>query len=88
MAKSDHRVVLDTNILVRAFINLTSNSGRIVKSCERRAVVPLLRGPVLGEYRFTNSSGFMRANLELNDWLLTDYGEEVRLYLASAVSGK
>jgi putative PIN family toxin of toxin-antitoxin system len=43
---------LDTNIVVRGFINLQSDSGRILQACEQRRVVPLLSGPVLGEYRF------------------------------------
>lgn len=46
------RVVLDTNILVRAFINLNSDSGRILKACEHRRVVPVLSKAVLDEYRF------------------------------------
>ena len=52
MPPSDYRVVLDTNILVRAFINIRSDSGRILKACEQRRVVPLLSDPVLDEYRF------------------------------------
>jgi putative PIN family toxin of toxin-antitoxin system len=49
---NDYRIILDTNILLRAFINLDSSSGRLVDACQRRAVVPLLSGPLLGEYRF------------------------------------
>jgi predicted nucleic acid-binding protein len=45
------RLVLDTNILVRAFINLGSDSGRILLACEKRRFVPLLSQPVLREYR-------------------------------------
>jgi len=45
------RLVLDTNILVRAFINLGSDSGRILQACEKRMFVPLLSQPVLREYR-------------------------------------
>ena len=52
MAQSDYRVVLDTNILVRAFINVRSEAGRIIKACEQRRVVPLISRPVLAEYRF------------------------------------
>lgn len=51
MPPNDCRVVLDTNILVRAFINIRSDSGRVLKACELRRVVPLLSGPVLNEYR-------------------------------------
>jgi putative PIN family toxin of toxin-antitoxin system len=43
--------VLDTNIIVRAFINLRSDSGRIIRCCQERGVVPLMSGPVLREYR-------------------------------------
>ena len=45
------RVVLDTNILVRALLNERSPSGRILRACELRLVVPLLSVPVLAEYR-------------------------------------
>jgi putative PIN family toxin of toxin-antitoxin system len=52
VAQSDYRVVLDTNILVRAFINIGPQSGRIVEACERRRAVPLVSRPMLAEYRF------------------------------------
>lgn len=52
MPPNDLRVVLDTNILVRAFINLGSNAGRIVRACEQRRVVVLLSKAVLDEYRY------------------------------------
>jgi putative PIN family toxin of toxin-antitoxin system len=52
VAQSDHRIVLDTNIVLRAFINLSSESGRIIKACEERRVVPLISRTVLVEYRF------------------------------------
>jgi putative PIN family toxin of toxin-antitoxin system len=45
------RLVLDTNILVRAFINPSSDSGRILRACEARLLVPLLSSAVLREYR-------------------------------------
>jgi putative PIN family toxin of toxin-antitoxin system len=47
---SDYRVVLDTNILVRAFINPNSSSGQILFLCEARQVIPLLSHDVLREY--------------------------------------
>jgi putative PIN family toxin of toxin-antitoxin system len=46
-----YRVVLDTNVLLRALINFRSNSGRVVDACDRRSVVLLLSRPVLAEYR-------------------------------------
>jgi putative PIN family toxin of toxin-antitoxin system len=45
-----YRVVLDTNILVRGFINVESASGRILKACQQRRVVPLLSRALLHEY--------------------------------------
>jgi uncharacterized protein len=45
------RLILDTNIVVRAFINLQSASGLILKACERRQVLPLLSRELLAEYR-------------------------------------
>jgi putative PIN family toxin of toxin-antitoxin system len=47
----EHRIILDTNIVVRGFINSYSESGRILRACERRVVVPVLSRPVLAEYR-------------------------------------
>jgi uncharacterized protein len=46
-----YRVVLDTNVVVRALINSRSASGRVLKACERRLLVPLLSKSVLSEYR-------------------------------------
>ncbi len=51
MPPNPFRLVLDTNILVRAFLNLSSASGRLLKLCEHRQVVPLLSKAVLREYR-------------------------------------
>jgi len=48
---SVHRLVLDTNTIVRAFINVNSASGRIVTACQTRRLVPLLSSPTLEEYR-------------------------------------
>lgn len=53
MPQSRHRAVLDTNIVVRGFINPQSSSGRILRGCEDRRVLPLLSGEVLSEYRST-----------------------------------
>ena len=51
MPQSIFRIVLDTNIVVRAFIDLGSHSGRLLIACQQRRVVPLMSGPVLAEYR-------------------------------------
>jgi uncharacterized protein len=45
------RVVLDTNVLIRGLINSRSPSGRILRACEQRRVIPLLSKAVLAEYR-------------------------------------
>lgn len=45
------RLVIDTNVVVRAFINPRSTSGSILKACEVRRVIPLLSTAVLREYR-------------------------------------
>jgi len=49
--RRNHRLVLDTNTIVRAFINVNSASGRIVTACQTRQIVPLLSSPTLDEYR-------------------------------------
>jgi len=46
-----YRVVLDTNIVVRALINPKSISGRILYRCESREFIPLLSHELLSEYR-------------------------------------
>jgi len=46
-----YRLILDTNIVVRGFINLECASGRILRACQRRLVVPVLSRAVLTEYR-------------------------------------
>lgn len=51
MPQNPFRLVLDTNILVRAFINPSSESGGILTLCEFRKVVTLLSNPSLREYR-------------------------------------
>ena len=51
MPSTPFRIVLDTNIIVRASINLACDSGRIVGLCEQRGVVPLMSAAVLREYR-------------------------------------
>ncbi len=52
MATDSFRLVLDTNVVVRAFINPRSDSGRLLGLCERRSVIPLLSRAVLKEYRY------------------------------------
>jgi uncharacterized protein len=51
VAPGNFRLVLDTNIIVRAFINLQSSSGRLLRACQDRRIVTLLSRPVLKEYR-------------------------------------
>jgi putative PIN family toxin of toxin-antitoxin system len=46
-----YRLILDTNIVVRGFINLQSASGQILRACQRRQVILLLSRPILSEYR-------------------------------------
>ena len=42
MPTNSYRVIPDTNIVVRGFINLDSASGQILRACQRRQVVALL----------------------------------------------
>ena len=51
MSSTDFRLILDTNIVVRGFINLQSSSGQILRACQRRQVIPLLSRAILSEYR-------------------------------------
>ena len=51
MPSADFRVILDTNIVVRGFINLQSSSGQILGACQRRQVIPILSRAILSEYR-------------------------------------
>ena len=51
MPATAYRVILDTNIVVRGFINLQSASGQILSACQRRQIVPLLSRAILFEYR-------------------------------------
>jgi putative PIN family toxin of toxin-antitoxin system len=46
-----HRIILDTNIVVRGFINVQSASGQILRACQRRQVLPLMSRAILSEYR-------------------------------------
>ena len=46
-----YRLVLDTNTVVRAFINVHSFSGQILKWRESRRVIPLFSPIVPAEYR-------------------------------------
>jgi predicted nucleic acid-binding protein len=50
------RVVLDTNVLVRPFIDLRSASGLILHACEERILVPLLCKPVIAEHKYILAS--------------------------------
>ena len=51
MPPSPYRLVLDTNTVVRAFVNIESFSGQILTDCQLRRMLPLLSSPVLDEYR-------------------------------------
>lgn len=46
-----HRVVLDTNTLLRGLANRDSASGRILHACENRRAILLLSRAVISEYR-------------------------------------
>lgn len=46
------RIVIDSNVLVRAAIQVESAAGEVLSLCEQRRVLILLSKPVLSEYRF------------------------------------
>lgn len=48
---SSFRVVLDTNVLLRALVNHSSRSRDVVTACEERRAIALLSKPILDEYR-------------------------------------
>ena len=50
-AGSPPRVVLDTNVLLRALMNRASRSREIVVACEARAAIAVLSKPLIDEYR-------------------------------------
>ncbi len=50
------RVILDTNVVVRAMLNIRSPSGMIFKACESRKIIPLLSRQILLEYHQTLST--------------------------------
>jgi putative PIN family toxin of toxin-antitoxin system len=45
------KLVVDTNVLVRALANGNSTSGQLLRLCEKRKVHMLLSRPVMREYR-------------------------------------
>jgi putative PIN family toxin of toxin-antitoxin system len=45
------RVVLDTNVLLRALVNRASRSREVVAACETRKAIAILSKPLLDEYR-------------------------------------
>jgi putative PIN family toxin of toxin-antitoxin system len=45
------RLVLDTNVLLRALVNRNSPSRDVVQACEARKAIVLLSKPLLDEYR-------------------------------------
>lgn len=45
------RLVLDTNVLLRALVNRKSPSRDVVQACEARRAIALLSKPLLDEYR-------------------------------------
>ncbi len=55
-AKSAVLVVLDTNTVLRAVLNQSSASGRLLAGCETRRIPMLLSKPVLAEYARVLSS--------------------------------
>jgi len=77
-----YRLILDTNIVVRGFINLQSASGQILKACQRRQVIPLLSRPILSEYRSVlRRSAILENYPELEDPRIGDAIERL-LYLS------
>ena len=46
-----HRLVIDTNTLLRAMLNMQSLSGLVVNACDQRRALVVLSKPVLTEYR-------------------------------------
>jgi putative PIN family toxin of toxin-antitoxin system len=51
VATSPHRLVIDTNTLLRGVLSETSAAARLRRAAEQRVVIPLLSKPVLDEYR-------------------------------------
>jgi putative PIN family toxin of toxin-antitoxin system len=51
VARTAHRLVLDTNVVLRGLTNLSSPSGRVLAACEQRSAVVVLSRAVLAEYR-------------------------------------
>jgi putative PIN family toxin of toxin-antitoxin system len=51
VATSPHRLVIDTNTLLRGVLSETSAAAKLRRAAERRVVIPLLSKPVLDEYR-------------------------------------
>ena len=51
MTPTLHRIVVDTNVLVRAVVNADSASGRIIQCCDSRALIILLSKAAIAEYR-------------------------------------
>jgi putative PIN family toxin of toxin-antitoxin system len=45
------RVVIDTNVLLRALASPSSKSAHLVQVCERRRAIALLSKPLMDEYR-------------------------------------
>ncbi len=51
MATSPHRLVIDTNTLLRGILSDTSAAAKVRRAAEVRVVIPLLSKHVLDEYR-------------------------------------
>lgn len=51
MPATPHRLVVDTNVLLRGLINIRSTSGRVLNACDARSVVIVLSNAALSEYR-------------------------------------
>lgn len=45
------RIVLDTNVLLRALAKPSSPSGQLITACEKRRAVAFLSKPLIDEYR-------------------------------------
>ena len=67
------RVVLDTNVLLRAMVNRASPSRDIVTACEQRRAIALLSKPLMDEYRR------VLVHLEERDESITQLAIQVQL---------
>lgn len=59
MPPGNPRVVLDTNVLLRGFLNAQSAAGRVLNACSQRAIIVVLSRDVLAEYRSILTAPFI-----------------------------